>query len=79
MEVFYSASSLKQQSAGRHVAPLEHIILTPRQPVIALSPQCCTLSREATKTNLIVFGSTRTHDLPHSNRHTNHYATDVVN
>ena len=26
---FYSASSLKQQSAGRHVAPLEHIILTP--------------------------------------------------
>ena len=26
---FYSASSLKQQSAGRHVAPLEHIILIP--------------------------------------------------
>ena len=25
---FYSASSLKQQSAGRYVAPLEHIILT---------------------------------------------------
>ena len=24
---FYSASSLKQQSADRHVAPLEHIIL----------------------------------------------------
>jgi len=24
---FYSASSLKQQSAGRHVAPLGHIIL----------------------------------------------------
>jgi hypothetical protein len=30
---FYSASSLKQQSAGRHVAPLEHIILIPSQPV----------------------------------------------
>ena len=32
---FYSASSLKQkqQSAGRHVAPLRHIILIPRQPV----------------------------------------------
>jgi hypothetical protein len=27
---FYSASSLKQQSAGRHVALLWHIILIPR-------------------------------------------------
>ena len=35
---FYSASSLKQQSADRHVAPLGHIILLPRQPVFALSP-----------------------------------------
>jgi hypothetical protein len=35
---FYSASSLKQQSAGRHVAPLGHIILIPSQPVCALSP-----------------------------------------
>jgi hypothetical protein len=30
---FYSASSLKQQSA-----PLRHIILIPSQPVFALSP-----------------------------------------
>jgi hypothetical protein len=30
---FYNASSLKQQSAGRHVAPLGHIILIPSQPV----------------------------------------------
>jgi uncharacterized protein (DUF1501 family) len=30
---FYSASSLKQQSAGRHVAPLGHIIVIPSQPV----------------------------------------------
>jgi hypothetical protein len=36
--VLYSASSLKQQSAGRHVAPLGHIILIPSQPVFALSP-----------------------------------------
>jgi hypothetical protein len=36
--VFYSASSLKQQSAGRHVAPLGHIIPIPSQPVTALSP-----------------------------------------
>jgi len=47
---FYSASSLKQQSKGRHVAPLGHIItdrhvtplepfiLIPSQPVFALSP-----------------------------------------
>ena len=35
---FYSASSLKQQSADRLVAPLGHIILIPRQPVFALSP-----------------------------------------
>jgi len=26
---FYSASSLKQQSVGKHVAPLVHIILIP--------------------------------------------------
>jgi hypothetical protein len=35
---FYSASSLKQQSTGRHVAPLRYIILIPSQPVFALSP-----------------------------------------
>jgi len=35
---FYSASSLKQQSAGRHVPPLGHIILILSQPVFALSP-----------------------------------------
>jgi hypothetical protein len=34
----YSASSLKQQSAGRHVAPLGHIILILSQIVFALSP-----------------------------------------
>jgi hypothetical protein len=35
---FYSARSLKQQSADRHVTPLGHIILIPSQPVFALSP-----------------------------------------
>ena len=35
---FYSASSLKQQSTDRHVAPLGHIIPIPRQPVFTLSP-----------------------------------------
>ena len=36
--LFYSASSLKQQSAYRHVTPLGYIILIPSQPVFALSP-----------------------------------------
>jgi hypothetical protein len=37
---FYNdnASSLKQQFAGRHVAPFGHIILIPSQSVFALSP-----------------------------------------
>ena len=35
---FYCASTLKQHSADRHVAPLGHIILIPTQPVFALSP-----------------------------------------
>jgi len=34
----YSASSLQQQSARRHVAPLGHIILIPNQAVFTLSP-----------------------------------------
>jgi len=36
-ELDYSASSLKQQSAGRNVAPLGHIILIPSQPVFSYS------------------------------------------
>ena len=35
---FSSASSLKQQSAGKHVAPLGQIILIPGQPVFVLTP-----------------------------------------
>ena len=34
---FYSASSLKQQSADRHVTPLGHIILILSQPFFALT------------------------------------------
>jgi hypothetical protein len=33
----YSASSLKQQSTARNVAPLRNIILIPSQPAFALS------------------------------------------
>ena len=79
---FYGVNSLKQESADRHVAPLGHIILIPSQPVFALSPQCCVLSREATNTNLIVFGLTRPRLEPtvyHTRgEHANHYATDAV-
>jgi hypothetical protein len=35
---FHSASLLKQQSTGKHAAPLGHIILIPNQPVFTLSP-----------------------------------------
>ena len=34
----YSSSSLKQQSAGSHVAPHGHIILIPSQSVFVLTP-----------------------------------------
>jgi hypothetical protein len=34
---FYSASTLKQQSAGRHVAPIGYIILIPVQSVFVLT------------------------------------------
>ena len=36
---YNSTSSLKQQSAGRHVAPLGHIIMIPIPPVAALSAE----------------------------------------
>jgi hypothetical protein len=35
---FWWDSSLKQQSAGRHVAPPGHIIPIPSQPIFALTP-----------------------------------------
>ena len=79
---FYSTSSLKQQFAGRHVVPIGHIIQIPSQPVLALSPKCCVLSREATHTNCIVFGSIRPRIEPtiyrNGGEHANHYAIDAV-
>jgi len=55
---FDNATSLKKQSADRHVARLEHIILIPSQSVFAHLPELCVLSREATNTNFLVFGLT---------------------
>ena len=59
LDIVYSASSLKQQSADRHVALLGHTIVIPSQPAFALSPPCCVLSGEATHIYFKVFGSTR--------------------
>jgi hypothetical protein len=47
---------MKQQSAGRHVASLRHIILIPSQPIFALSSESCVLSAEIANTNVMVFG-----------------------
>ena len=78
----YNTSSLKQQSTGRHVAPLWHIIPIPSQPVVALSTCCCVLSGEAINTNLIVLGLTRPglKSVIYRTRgeHAYHYATDAV-
>jgi hypothetical protein len=51
----HSASSLKQQSAGRHVSPLGHIIPIPSQPVFDLTLSFYVLTEEATNANLLVF------------------------
>ena len=79
----FSASLLKQQSADRHVAPLEHIILIPRKPVFALTPLWCELSGEtATNTSLIVFSLTRPGLEPTiycaRGEHANHCTTDAL-
>jgi len=41
----FSASSLKQQYAGRHVAPRGHINPIPSQPVFVLNPYSNMTSR----------------------------------
>ena len=79
---FDIASSLKQQFVDRHVDPHGHIILIPSQPIFALSPSCCMLSGEATNTNLIVIGLTRTGLKPTIywtwGEHADHYTIDAV-
>ena len=68
---FYSASSLKQQSAGRHVVPLAHIILIPSHPIFFHS----LMLRASRRSNKYQLYSpwfdpigTRTRVLPHSRR-----------
>jgi hypothetical protein len=62
----YFANSLKQQSVGRHVAPLGNTITIPSQTVFVFSLQYCVLSREATYTTFIAFGLTRPGTNPQS-------------
>jgi hypothetical protein len=68
---FYSASSLKQQSTGRHVAPLGHIILIPRanQSLFFLLNAACLPEKQQLPFYSLWFDPTgaRTHDRPHSN------------
>ena len=68
----YHDSEPAHCSAGRHVAPLYHIIMIPTQPVFVLTLYCCVFSRDATHTNFIVFCLTRPglekYDLPYSRR-----------
>jgi hypothetical protein len=74
---FYSASSLKQQSTDRHIAPLGHIILIPNQPVFALSLSACLAEKQ--QITISVFGSTRSGLKPLTRgEHANHYITDAV-
>jgi hypothetical protein len=76
------ASSIKQHSAGRHVAPLERIILIPRQSIVALTSKCWVLRGETANENAIVFDVAQLgleHTIYRSRgEHTNHDTTDSV-
>ena len=80
---FYSASLLKQQSAGRHVSPLRHIIQILSQPVFPPTPQYGLLRKEQANNNIIiVFGlilaELRTTIYHTGGEHADHSITDAV-
>ena len=52
---FYGASSLKQLSTDRHVAPLGNRTLTPSQPVFLLTAKALRIERSVA---LIKYGQT---------------------
>jgi len=76
---FYSASSVKQQSADIHVAPLGHIILIPSQPVFALSLYATCLA-EKQQIPILWSGLTRTGLDPiiYALEASTYYATDAI-
>jgi hypothetical protein len=79
----YSASSLKQQTACRYVAPIGQIILIPSHPVFALSRYAVCLAEKQQIPIFLVFGFNRSVLEPtiyHTQgEHANHYATEAVN
>jgi hypothetical protein len=70
--IFLSASSLRQQSVGRHVIPLGHIILILSQPVFVLLLNAACLA-EKQQILILVFGLNRTRGV-----HATHYTTNAV-
>ena len=58
LDRFHYTSSLKQQSACRHITPLWYIIPYPSQHVFVLTPKCHVLSGEASNTIFIFLGLT---------------------
>ena len=81
---FYSASSLKQQSAIDMLPQLDTLspFSTNMSLLFLLNAACLADQREATHTNLIVFGFTQIYPTiyctPTQDEHTNHYTTDAV-
>ena len=79
---FYSANSLKQQSAGRQCVPFWLINLIQSQPVFVLAPSCCMLSKEATDANFIVlcmsWPGLESKIYRIRGEHANHYTTNAV-
>ena len=63
---FYSASSLKQQSVGRHIAPLGYIIL--------ILSQLCSNFGVTANTNLTVFGLT----IPKAKTHVLYITAEMI-
>ena len=76
----FSVSSLKQQSANRHVTTIGHISMIPIRFFLFLLN--AVFRGKATKTNFIVFGLTQSglKSTIYRTRgeHPNHYATDAV-
>ena len=70
---FYSASSLKQQSACGHVPQIWHISLIPSQPVFALSAACVAEKQQIPILLSLIWPRSTTFEV-----NTNHYTTDVV-
>jgi len=68
---FYSASSLKQQSACKHVIPLRQIILIQSQLVFALTP------RRSSEYQFYSLWLESTHDLPQSRQVPTNYTNTV--